>query len=209
MSSMHESVAIILLAAGTARRFGALKQLQILEGQTLLRRAALTALATGAPVHVVTGADHERVQAELADLPLQQIHNQNWSLGMGQSLACAVRALAGADPAPHAVLVLLADQPLLRAADLQEILRLHLAYPASIIAAEHGADHGAVLGPPCLFPAAFFPALAALDGDRGARGLIQDNRGTVITVPMPHAALDVDTPADLARAVLALRQPGA
>lgn len=201
MPTVGDGVALVLLAAGGSRRFGALKQVQVLEHQTLVRRAALAALATGLPVHVVTGAEHERVAAEFADLALQQIHTHEWSRGMGHSLSTAVRALQGATPAPQALLILLADQPLVDAKDLEAILHQHHLHPGAIVA----ADHGAVLGPPCLFPATWFDALAALDGDRGARGLIQQHRDAVVTVAMPHAALDVDTPEDLVRAIEVLR----
>lgn len=205
MHAVVDDVAIVLLAAGGSRRFGALKQLQVLEQQTLVRRAALTALATGCTLHVVTGAEHARVAAELSGLPLQQIHIPGWSRGMGHSLSAAVRALQGASPAPQALLILLADQPLVGADDLQAILREHRLHPEAIVA----ADHGAVLGPPCLFPATWFDALAALDGDRGARGLLQQHRDAVIAVTMPRAAVDVDTPDDLARVIETLRESGA
>lgn len=194
-------VAIILLAAGTSRRFGALKQLQELDGQTLLRRAARTALGTGCDVTLVTGAEHDRVSDTVRDLPLHRLHNPQWERGMGHSLALAVHALLGGTPKPSALLVLLADQPLLGTQDLQSVLDAHRAEPDRIIA----ADYGERLGPPCLFPALYFAQLAELDGDHGARGLIEQHRDQLRTIRMPHAALDVDTAEDLARAVHALR----
>lgn len=194
-------VAIILLAAGTSRRFGALKQLQELDGETLLRRAARTALSTGCEVTLVTGAEHDRISDAVQDLRLRRLHNPQWQRGMGHSLALAVHALMGGIVEPSALLVLLADQPLLSSQDLQSVLDAHRAEPDRIIA----ADYGERLGPPCLFPSRYFGELAALDGDRGARGLIEQHRDQLRTVPLPHAALDVDTPEDLARAAHALR----
>jgi molybdenum cofactor cytidylyltransferase len=192
--------AIVLLAAGTSSRFGSLKQLVSWEGRSLVRRAADTALATGLPVWVVTGAGSERVQAELAGLRLTCVHNAGWARGMGGSLALGVRAVGSAD----ALLVMLADQPLVTVEDLRALQVAHAAHPESIVAAEYGDG---VLGPPCLFPSSDFPALMALDGDRGARALLRQNPDRVRRVAMPNAAFDVDTPEDLARGV-ATRGPG-
>jgi CTP:molybdopterin cytidylyltransferase MocA len=195
--------AIVLLAAGTSSRYGTSpKQLAVLEdGRSLVRRAAETALSTALPVWVVTGAGAERVQDVLAGLPLSVVHNAEWTRGMGSSLSVGVRQAMEAGAS--AVIVMLADQPLVDAGDLRALLQEHAAHANSIIAAEYGAG---VSGPPCLFPAADFPALVALDGDRGARQVIKQNADRVRRVAMPHAALDVDTPQDLARASDLLRK---
>jgi molybdenum cofactor cytidylyltransferase len=195
--------AIVLLAAGTSSRYGAsLKQLACLDdGRSLVRRAAETALSTALPVWVVTGAEAERVQDALAGLPLGVVHNAAWARGMGSSLSVGVRRAMEAGAS--AVIVMLADQPLVDVGDLQALLREHAAHANSIIAAEYGAG---VSGPPCLFPAADFPALVALDGDRGARQVIKQNADRARQVAMPNAALDVDTSADLMRAAESLRK---
>lgn len=186
-------VAIAILAAGVSARLGAPKQLQRLAGTSLVRRAALTALASGCPVSVVTGARAEDVAAELHALPVQLQHNADWAQGMGGSLALAARS-TGANIG--AVLVMLADQPLVETRDLHALLDEHAAHPEAIVA----ADHGAALGPPCLFPARYLPALTALSGDRGARALLKQHADAVRRVAMTQAALDIDTPQDLARA---------
>jgi len=47
---------IVLLAAGEGRRFGGTKQLADIDGETMVHRAARTAIATGVELIVVTGA---------------------------------------------------------------------------------------------------------------------------------------------------------
>jgi len=191
------SVCSLLLAAGRARRYGSLKQLQVFNGVSLVRRAAQTAIATGMPLWVVTGAQSDAVHAELRELPLHIIHNAQWTQGMGSSLACGMQSLLAHGDGISAVLIQLVDQPLVDVADLQALLHIHDAQPQAIVA----ADHGDVLGPPCLFPSAFFSELAALSGDRGARALLQQHGDRVQRIAMPHAALDIDTPDDLARVI--------
>jgi molybdenum cofactor cytidylyltransferase len=55
------------------------------------------------------------------------------------------------------------------------------------------------MGPPTLFPAAFFADLLALDGDHGARALLERDPARVARLPAPEAFLDLDTPADYER----------
>lgn len=185
-------VCTLLLAAGAARRYGALKQLAHIDGVSLVRRAALAALGSGTPLLVVTGAQAAAVEAELRDLPLTLLHNTQWAEGMGRSLACGACALM-AQTDPPAVLVQLADQVLIGTDELRLLLREHAAHPEAIIA----ADHGVTLGPPCLFPAGDLPLLAQLGGDRGARALLQAHAGRLRRIAMPQARFDIDTPEDL------------
>ncbi len=72
-AAMTSTIGLLLLAAGASRRMkGEPKQLLIYEGESLLRRAANTALASQCrPVIIVTGAHRERVEREVADLPLE------------------------------------------------------------------------------------------------------------------------------------------
>ena len=64
-----------------------------------------------------------------------------------------------------------------------------------LIAAASFSDR---LGPPVIIPRAFWPQLAALRGDQGARSLLEWHTEHS-AVSMPHAGFDVDTPEDLAR----------
>jgi len=194
-------VCTLLLAAGEGRRYGALKQLERIDGVSLVRRAAQAALEAGTLLRVVTGAQAEQVEAGLRDLPLSFVRNAHWREGMGSSLASGARALLAQDDPPDAVLIALADQALVGAAELRLLLDEHARHPRAIIA----ADHGTVLGPPCVFPAGDLGELAALQGDRGARALLQVHAARVRRVIMPQAAHDVDTADDLARAAAVLR----
>jgi molybdenum cofactor cytidylyltransferase len=188
-------LAAVLLAAGAASRYGSPKQLLRIEGGTLVRRAAEAILDTGAELMVITGAHAEPVGAELAGLPLRLLHNAAWEQGMGGSIAVGFRDLAALDDAPPASLLCLADQPLVGAAQLRRLIGLHRADAGRILV----SDYGAARGPPCLFPAACYAELAALSGPAGARAVLDAHRGQVAAVPMPEAAVDIDTPQDWAR----------
>lgn len=192
---------IVLLAAGEASRFGSLKQLAMIDGEPMVRRAARQALDCGVPVLAVLGAGAERVAPVLADLPLQTVVHDGWRYGLGSSLAAGVRAVQQAHPHVSGALVMLADQPRLGTALLMHLLALHVQAPTRIIATAQAGR----AGPPAVFPCADFAALAELSGQQGAREYLQREAARVVKAePAVHAAdlVDVDTPEDLARAMV-------
>ena len=192
MPYRNGSPAIVLLAAGEGSRFGGAKQLASIGGEPMVRRVARILLETHLPLFVVTGAHAAEVEAVLVDLPLDLVGCERWSLGMGDSLATGVRAVVGAFPLASAVLVCLADQPLLTAAQLRAMLERHQAMPERIVATQHAG----IQGPPVLFPSDCFAALAALSGPHGARTLLRQEAARVEVFASP-AWVDVDTLQDL------------
>ena len=185
----HSALHCVLLAAGSASRYGSAKQLLPIDGEPMVRRAALAALQTGAQLLVVTGAHAAAVEAVLGGLPLELLHNPDWEQGLGSSIGCAFRRIGRSSPAS---LVFLADQPLVGARELQRLIDRGRRMPGRIIA----ADHGSTLGPPCLFPRRWYPQLAALSGPQGARALLLKHAAEVEPLPLPQAAIDIDTPED-------------
>ena len=184
------ALAGIVLAAGAATRFGGPKQLARIGGSTLVVRAARLALGTcPAGVVIVTGAHAPAVEAGVADLPVGIVRNLQWSSGMAGSIRCGLDAL----PDAAACLVLLCDQPEIDEADIGRLAQAWRATPDRVAAAQYAGT----IGVPAIFPAASWPALRAIEGDHGAKGLLA-SLPAVTAVAMSHAALDVDTPADLA-----------
>jgi CTP:molybdopterin cytidylyltransferase MocA len=180
-------------AAGGATRFGGPKVLAHFRGEPLVRPAVgLLVPRCPAGVHVVVGASAAGVRAVLAGgPPVTIVDNPDWSRGLSTSLARGVAALP---PDADAVLILLCDQVAVTAADLDALVAGWQVEPAVIAAAGFGGR----VGPPVIIPRSFWPQFAALRGDQGARSLLGWHEEHT-TVPMPHAALDVDTPEDLAR----------
>ena len=62
-----------------------------------------------------------------------------------------------------------------------------------------GATSDGVAGHPVIFPAVLLPALASLEGDRGAASLLVKEQVKLVTLPGNHAVRDLDTPEDWAR----------
>jgi molybdenum cofactor cytidylyltransferase len=74
---------------------------------------------------VVIGASADRTAEELADLPVVRVVNADWERGMGRSIRVGVRAALAADPHLSAVIVTLADLPLVTPQLLCELVHEH------------------------------------------------------------------------------------
>lgn len=142
------------------------------------------------PVTVVLGAEVER----LAPLVLDASASVAFNPDHAQGIASSIRAgLAQAPGDARGALIALADQVAVTADDLRRLVSRWEQQPDHIVAALYDET----IGVPAIFPADLFPELAGLRGDRGARALLSRYPERVIGVPMPSAAQDIDTPADL------------
>ena len=101
-----------------------------------------------------------------------------------------------------AVLVMLADQPLVDEAVLRRLLD---AWTRADEASSHGgatiaaAAYAETIGVPAVFGRAHFDALCSFPAEAGAAGLLRQADARVHRVAMPEAAVDIDTPNDLAQ----------
>lgn len=187
-------VAGVVLAAGSAARFGRNKLLLTLGGESLARRAPTAALdAQLDPVVVVLGHEADRVRAELEGLAVQEVRNRGHARGMSSSLAAGIAALP---ESADAAVVLLADMPLVTAAMVARLARTFRETGALLVVSAYGG----VEAPPTLFARALFPELRESQGDAGGRPVVRRHRGDLVRVDWPAAALaDVDREADWER----------
>lgn len=192
------SVAAVLLAAGSSRRFGAENKLLARIDGVALVRAVANALAASrvAEITVVTGHDRDAVMAALGGLAVREAHNARHLDGMGSSVATGIAEVA----AQHAgALVVQADMPGLDATLIDQLIAQFVATGAERII--HPVDAAGRQANPVLWPRRLFTELAQLTGDKGGKALIEcDNLGAVPVAGGPDGCLvDVDTPEDLAR----------
>jgi molybdenum cofactor cytidylyltransferase len=183
----------IVLAAGAGSRFGGAKLTAPWRGGMLIDGALDAAFA--APVEavlVVVGAD-PAVAARAEDRGARVVEVRDNALGLSASLKAGIAALpqdaAGA-------LVLLGDMPQVP----------HTVLAPLVEAVASGASAAAPvfegrLGNPVALSATLFPLVLALDGDRGARVLIEGLGEALVRIPAPHPGVlyDVDRPEDLER----------
>ena len=195
-------IAAIVLAAGRSSRMGAAnKLLADIDGVPMVRRAVDAALASMArPVIVVTGNEQGKVHAALRGCKVTFAHNPAFAEGMSTSLKAGLAAVP--DTAAGA-LICLGDMPLVTPAVLD---RLIAAFNPNEGRAICVPTWNGKRGNPVLWARRFFPEMADLAGDVGAKHLIGEHAELIAEVAMPDDAIltDIDTPEALA----ALRQAG-
>jgi molybdenum cofactor cytidylyltransferase len=185
-----ENSAVVLLAAGLSRRYGAVGKLVAdFQGKPLARHVAET-LGSLPFAHriVVCRAGDDDLAAMLAGLGFTVARNPDTTRGQASSLAIGVEA-AGQ---PEALMVCLADMPLVTAAHLRVLIKR--VTPGGIVASVAGEREEPT--PPAAFAREYLPELLRLEGDKGARQLLQIAERVVA----PAGTLrDFDTPEDFRR----------
>ncbi|MEM7556100.1 MAG: nucleotidyltransferase family protein [Cyanobacteria bacterium P01_A01_bin.84] len=189
------NIGLIILAAGSASRMGKPKQLLTYQGNSLISHIVKVGInSICEPVIVVLGAYAEQIKSQIDKLPIQIIENLDWETGMSSSIRAGVNAINHSHPQLDAVIIALADQPLISETAFNQLVQTYQTTENTIIASAYGD----VIGVPALFHRTFFPELINLGGDRGAKFLIgkDKNKDKVLSLSIPAAAIDIDTPED-------------
>jgi len=187
----------VVLAGGSARRFGGGKLTAPL-GEGVLLDGALAA-AFAAPVRsvtVVTGAD-AGVGAAAAGFAeragqasrLRLAHATDHAEGMAASLRAGIASLP---PDTQGAFVFLGDMPRVPHAVLAPLARAIAEGHAAAAPAFRGRR-----GNPAVFARALFPDLVALTGDQGARAILDRLGPALVEAPDDGVLFDVDEPQDL------------
>jgi CTP:molybdopterin cytidylyltransferase MocA len=188
-------ISLVLLAAGAGSRFGGSKLLALYKGRPLIE-AALHGLR-GAPVDeiiAVTGKDAEELRAICSPYGVRVIRNPDWAEGMSTSVRAGLRAC---EQGARAVVVALADQPLVGAEAVERLVGAFEGGARVAVATYGGSSRN-----PALFAREVLPLLEReLSGDTGARVFLKRHPELVTEVPCDDVAdpADVDTVEDLRR----------
>jgi molybdenum cofactor cytidylyltransferase len=194
---MTAGVAALVLAAGRSSRMGGANKLvvPVLGVEMIRRTVAEVSLSKASAVVVVAGID-ATVHRLLTGMSVTVAVNEEPHLGISSSIRTGMRALpAGVD----GVLVCLGDMPFVRARDVDRLLDVFESTgQADIVAPVHRGQRGN----PVLFPRRLFEALSALQGDRGARQLVEEEseRLRLVSIDDEGVLFDIDTTEDLRRA---------
>lgn len=192
-------VAVVVLAAGASSRFGGTKALAKIGGKTLIGRV-LDAIPSNevAETVVVVGHGAQLVSRTIgARKNVRVVANPDYRSGMGGSIRAGVVALSKeADGA----MLLQADQPFVTRHLLRRMVRAFEAgsRKGSIVAAAQGD----LVSPPVIFARRYFRELAALEGDVGAKTVIERHAGSLrrVLVRSRNVLKDIDTRRDLEEA---------
>jgi molybdenum cofactor cytidylyltransferase len=187
------NVVAILLAAGSATRFGSDKLLHSLPHEVPIAIQAARHLQAvfGENVIVAARPGGDELSRRFEKEGLKVVVCENASEGMGASLACAARAAGEAG----GFVIALADMPFIRPSTIAAV-RDALASGVPLVAPYFRARRGHPVG----ISASFRPELEALRGDEGARRIISAHEKDLLKIAVgdPGVLRDIDTPGDLA-----------
>ncbi|MBV9467561.1 MAG: nucleotidyltransferase family protein [Solirubrobacterales bacterium] len=185
MAAEHRATGLVLAAGGSAR-LGRPKQLLPYGDATLLDHILRTAreCAFDQLLCVLGGAASEvRDAVELSGV--QVIVNDQFGLGCSSSIAAALGAI---DARSEVLVLMLGDQPGVRAATVAKLLAARGGAPLAACAYEDGRGH------PLAFGRQLFGELAKLHGDKGVWKLLDRFADELVEVPIAGPIpRDVDT----------------
>ena len=168
------------------------KQLLPVGGKPLLR-VVLEILGTSEveEIIVVLGASADAIRQQVSLDGARVVLNEAYPEGMGTSLRAGIAAV---DPGAKAALVILGDQPFLKAATIDRLIGQHRERQPQIAIPLYQGFRGN----PVLLDRSVFPELAGLAEDIGCRAIFGSHTENILKVPVDDAGilLDVDTPAD-------------
>lgn len=185
---MHK-ITGVLLAAGCSSRFGGHKLLTEIQGMSLIRHSA-ECLSPCDRVITVIRQEDEPLQMILQDASINTVLNLQAAKGMGNSLACAIRASEMSD----GWCILPADMPYVDKSTTSQIVR-SLRNGAGIAAPFYHRRRGHPVG----FSKTFRNDLLALEGDFGARDILAAESESVVAIEVEDQGIliDIDTPQDV------------
>ena len=191
MTPATAAIGCIVLAAGASARFGADKRLAPFGANTLLTQT----------LHNIAPAFSQRVLVLRAgDTTLAALYAADWQVvfaaeahkGMGHSLAAALRFTTGWTGA----VIALGDMPLVQTATYG-VVRAQLS-PDNLVVPYHHGQRGNPVG----IGSRYFAELSGLQGDRGARALLEQHQAQIVRVAVDDSGIlqDIDTREALAEA---------
>ncbi|MEX0315598.1 MAG: NTP transferase domain-containing protein [Allomuricauda sp.] len=185
---MSRDISVLILAAGASTRMdGELKQLLPWGDKTLLENAVAHAKSITEDVHVVLGANAERILNSIK-LDAGIILNPEWKSGMGSSVSSGLSHILKKER-PQALLIMVVDQPLIDSEFLMELVKKFDKDDVKITATAYQNRAGV----PAIFDEALFSELLELREDVGARKIIEKYRKFTNSVVPNGKEIDVDT----------------
>ena len=187
MANTQIKIGCVVMAAGSASRFGENKLAASAGGKTLIARA-LDAVPADMLEAVCVVTRFREFCEEAALRGYRWVWNGRPEDGISRTIRLGTDALAGTC---DAIVYQVADQPHLKRESVAALVELYRAHPGSIAALAH---HG-VRGNPCIFPRDLYPELCALTGDTGGAAVIKRHPDRLLLLEADADELfDVDTP---------------
>ncbi|MBV8099023.1 MAG: nucleotidyltransferase family protein [Verrucomicrobia bacterium] len=195
-------VSAVVLAAGMSTRMGRNKLLLTFRDKALVVHAVDTLLeSTIGEIIVVLGHESEKVWDQLEDYVgrapvgaqrrrVRLVKNPDYRDGLSTSVRTGVQAVS---PEADAIMIYLADQPLLESADVDRIIEAFAAAKAEdkmIVVPFFKGERGN----PVILDASLRDSILGIVGDVGCKGVIKRYPEKIYSIEMEndHVVRDVD-----------------
>ncbi len=192
----------VVLAAGSSTRMsGPQKLLLEFDGRPMIK-TVIEAASDGGCHQIVVVYSSDEVK-EAVGVEAELVHNPRAQQGMATSLQAGLRAMR---PDMEAAVVMLGDQPMVGSRTVAALLRSWRREGSRPAVAVARGEEGK-WAPPVVLARELWEELMALEGDAGARQLLDRRPELVDVVPTLDRLDDVDTPEDYANIVRLFPRP--
>lgn len=191
---MNDDIAALIIAGGGSARLGRPKQLVDWGGRPLLEHVIRMAWGwEPSSMTVVLGAYAEQILEEVDFGDADVVINPEWEEGMASSLRAGLDALSRTAHA-QAALLALGDQPSISDEIVARVMSVYRSASRPAVVPKYRYTRGH----PVLIDRSLWPRLMSLEGDQGARSLLQAHPDWVEEVWVDQLPpRDVDTAADV------------
>jgi molybdenum cofactor cytidylyltransferase len=190
----------IVLAAGMSSRFGRPKQLLELGGRPVIEWTLKACLDSQLEsIYLILGYKHlqilKKISKEIRCSLRNIIVNNNYKSGQSTSLQAGIRAIGDAYPS---AMFILGDQPFIDSPTINHLLERFWVSGKNICVPFYQKKRGN----PVIFSTLFYDKINSIKGDIGARGIIEDHPGHILSVPVKRLSFfhDIDTQRDFEKA---------
>jgi molybdenum cofactor cytidylyltransferase len=182
----------VVPAAGMSTRLGRNKLLLPFKGKSLIAHAVDTLTKSMVDeIIVVLGYEADQVKAAIVEKRVRFVENRDYQQGLHTSVHAGFAAVT---VNTTAIMIYLADQPLLEAGEVDFLFRAF---------AEAGRSNKNIVVPffrgqrgnPVIVSSSYGTSMLAIAGDTGCRRVIKQNPDQVLMVEMEtgHVVRDIDT----------------
>lgn len=179
-------ISAIFLAAGESKRMGKPKLLLPFGSSTILEQAIDNLLNSRVDeVIVIVGDRAQKMIDKIASRPVKIAINPLYHEGMGTSI---VKGLSLINDKSQAVMLVLADQPLIDSATINKLIETFLSHDKGIVIPAYQGRRGH----PIIFSIKYREALLRLRGDVGGRQIIKEHPDDILEVAVNSQGVNVD-----------------
>jgi molybdenum cofactor cytidylyltransferase len=190
-------IAAVILASGLSERLGNNKLLMPLGNQSVVEHVIDSVKSSKIEnIFLVYGKNESEFKTISHHKKINLIYNEKYYYGQSMSVKSALNSIGNNF---QGIMFLLGDQPFIKTKTINLLIEHFNKNPLGIIVPTYQGKRGN----PVIFSRDFFTQIKNIQGDKGAREVIEKNYNEVIHVPIADSFenFDIDTRKDYEKAL--------